>query len=128
MGCCDETLERRRRTRTSDQKIEIADSILAAPQTARSGDFLDAAGFGKIRNQLASHLLSEVEQKPAGALAILRDGFQHLLFQLGAHTRQLAQLLFFADALQLIDGGHFVMLVDQRDALRAQALNLEEFE
>ena len=127
-GMLDESLQRVGRAGTGDEKIEIADGVLTAPQAAGCRDFFDAAGFGKIGDQLAGHLLSEVEQEAAGALAILRDGLEHLLFQLGAHARQLAQLLLLADALQLVDGGDFVVLVNQRDALRAEALDLEQLE
>ena len=86
------------------------------------------AGFRKIRDQFRRDLLPEAQQETAGALAILRDRLEHLLFQLGAHARQLAQLLLLADALQLVDGGDLVVLVDQRDALRAQALDLQQLE
>ena len=57
-----------------------------------------------------------------------RDGAQHLLFELGAHARQLAQLLLLAEALQFVDGADVEVLEDQRDALGAEALDLEELE
>ena len=53
---------------------------------------------------------------------------QDLLFELGAHARQLAQLLLAADALQIVDGADVVVLEQQRDALRAQALDLQQLE
>jgi len=36
--------------------------------------------------------------------------------------------LLIADALQFVDGGDLVVLVDQRDTLRAQALDLEKLQ
>ena len=78
----------------------------------------------KIRNQFVGGFLAEAQQEAAGALAILRDGFENLLFELGAHAGQLAQLLLLADPLQVVDGGDFVVLVEQRDAFGAEALDL----
>ena len=61
-------------------------------------------------------------------MAVLRDGTEHLLFELGAHARQHAQLLLAAEPLQLVDGADAVVLEDEGDALGAEPLNLEEFE
>ena len=59
--------------------------------------------------QFVGHVFGVAQQVAAGALAVLRDGAQHLLFQLGAHARQLAQLLLAAQALQFVDGADLVM-------------------
>jgi len=41
-------------------------------------------------DRLAGNALRIAQQVPAGALAVLRDGAQDLLFELRAHARQLA--------------------------------------
>ena len=127
-GVVDEALERFGGARAGDQQIEIADGFLAAAQAAGGRDLIDAAGFRKIRDQFVGGFLAEAQQEAAGALAVLRDGSEHLLFELGAHARQLAQLLLLADALQIVDGGDFVMLVEQRDAFGAEALDVQQVE
>ena len=68
------------------------------------------------------------EQVAAAVHAVLGDAAQHLLLELGAHARQHAQLLFQAQALQLIDGADAVVLEDQGDALGAESLDLQEFQ
>ena len=111
-----------------DQQVEVADCILAAPQAAGSRDLIQAAGFRQIRNQFVGGFLAEAQQESAGALAVLRDGFEDLLLKFRAHARKLAQFLLLADPFQIVDGGHFVMLVKQRDALRSQALDAQQLE
>ena len=51
----------------------------------------------RILDQFGGHAVGEAQQEAAGALPVLRDGAQHLLFELGAHARQLAQLLLLAE-------------------------------
>src|ERR1022692_5050846 len=80
-----------------DKEIEIADSILAAPKAAGSRDLIQAAGFRQIRDQFVGGFLAEAQQKSAGSLAVLRNGFEDLLLKFGAHAGQLAQLLLLAD-------------------------------
>ena len=62
-----------------------------------------------------------------GTLPICGDRTQHFLFELGAHARQLAQLLVAAETLQLIDGADAVVLEDERNAFGSQTLDLQEF-
>ena len=124
----DESFKRHRRSRTGDEQIEIADGFLPPAQASGGADFFESFAFGQIGHQLVSHALAEVEQEPSRALSVLRDGTQHFLFELGAHARQLAQFLFAADALQVVDGRDLEMLVEQRDALRAEPLDLQQLE
>ena len=81
------------RRRTGNQQVQIADGFPAAAQAARGRDLLDAGRLAEIGGELVSHVFGVTQQIPASALAILRDRLQHLLFQLGAHARQHAQLL-----------------------------------
>ena len=124
----DEAFERGGRRRAGDQQIEIAHRLAPAPQAAGGGDGVDARHLAQHLAQFGGDAFGVAQQKAAGALAILRDGAQHLLFELGAHARQLAQFLLLAEALQFVDGADAEVLEDQRDALRAEALDLEELE
>jgi hypothetical protein len=72
--------------------------------------------------------LSEAEQETAGALAVVADGLEHLLFEFRSHARQAAQFLFTAEALEFVDGADAEVFPDEGDALGAESLNLEEFE
>ena len=81
-----------------------------------------------VGDQFGGHAFGVAQQVAAGAQAVLRDGAQHLLFQLGAHARQHAQLLLLAEAFQLVDGADAVVLEDERDALRPEPLDFEELE
>ena len=110
-------------------KIEIADGFAPAPQ-APAGVMASTPGVCRqMLDQIRRPCSRPIAQQIASAaLAILRDGAQHLLFQLRAHARQLAQLLFPAEAFQFVDGADVEVLEDQRDALGAQALDLEELE
>ena len=82
----------------------------------------------QVLDQLRRHALGVAQQIAAGALPVLRDRAQHLLFQLRAHARQHAQLLLLAEPLQLVDRADAVMLENQRDALRTEPLDLEELQ
>ncbi len=72
--------------------------------------------------------MPEIESEPARALLMPLNRAQHLLFQLRAHARQLAQLLLAADAFQIVDAGNLIMLIQQRDALGTQALNFQQLQ
>src|ERR1700677_3778967 len=65
-GMLNETFQRFGSTGSGDEKIEIADGFLAAPEAARGGDLFDAAGLGKIRDQLARDAMTVIQQEPAG--------------------------------------------------------------
>ena len=81
-----------------------------------------------MRDELFGELLGGVEQETAADAAIVFDGFQQLLLVLFAHARQFANLSFarqFFDSVEIAD---LVGAPDQRDRLRTEALNLEQFE
>jgi hypothetical protein len=67
-------------------------------------------------------------QIPPRAPAIVGDRPQHLLLELRAHARQIAQLLLDAELLELVDRSRRVVLEDERDALGPEPLNLQKFE
>ncbi len=108
---------------TSGEQIQIADSLLAAPQTPRRRDLLETAAFGEVWNYLIGRSLAEAHQESARALPVLRDRLQNLLFELRAHARQFAQLLLFADPLQIIDGCDFMVFPQQGDAFGPESLD-----
>ena len=96
LGEAHKTFQHVSRCGTGDQQIEIAHGFATAPQAAGGGNLLDTRRLAQVAGQLARHVLGIAQQIAAGALAVLRDGFEHLLFQLGAHARQHAQLLIEA--------------------------------
>jgi hypothetical protein len=57
----------------------------------------------------------------------LRDRFENLLFELRAHARQRAKLLIQAELFQIVDGGDPEMLDDERDRLRPEPLDFQQF-
>ncbi len=77
---------------------------------------------------LGRGVIGEAQQEPPAALLVLRDAAQHFLFQLRAHPRQRAQFLFPAQAFQIVHRLHLEMFEEQRNTLRPQTLNLQEFE
>src|ERR1700729_2663186 len=124
----DETLQGIRRAGTGREQIQIADGIFPAPQAPRRCNLLEAAAFGKIGNYLISRSLAEAHQESSGPLAVLLDRLQNLLFELRAHAWQFAQLLLFADPLQIVDGRYLMMFPEQGDAFGAESLDSEQFE
>ena len=122
-----EAFERGGGLRPRHQQIQIAHRLASPPQTAGRSDHIDAGHLPQILDQFGSHGLGVTEQIAAATLAISRDRPQHLLFELSAHARQPAELLLLAELLQFIDGADVKMFEDQRDALRTQSLNLQEF-
>ena len=124
----DEALERGGGGGSGDQQVEIADGLAAAPQAAGGGDGLDARHLAQHFAEFGGDAFGVAQQIAAGALPVSRDGAQHLLFELGAHARQVAQLLLLAEPLQFVDGADVEVLEDERDALGAEALDLQELE
>ena len=124
----DEAVERRGGVRAGDQQVEIAYGFAPAPQAAGGGHGFHTGHGTELGHEFGGHGIGIAEQITAAALAVLGDGAKHLLFQLGAHAREHAQLLFAAEALELIHGADAVVFQDEGDALGAEPLNLEEFE
>ena len=124
----DESVQRTGRSGTGDEKIQIADGFLAPPHASRGADFFEALALGEIGHQLVRHAMAEIETISPRALFILRDGAQNFLFKLRAHARQIPQLLFPANAFQIVDAGHLEMLEQQRDALGTQPLDFQQLQ
>ena len=93
----DEAFERRGGIGAGDQQVQIAHRFAAAAQAAGGRDRFHAGNLPQVVDQLRRHAFGVAQQVAAGALAVLRDGAQHLLFQLGAHARQHAQFLLLAE-------------------------------
>ena len=70
----------------------------------------------------------ERQQEPAGTAAILLNGPKDLLFEFCSHSGQCPQLLFIANPLQIVDGADSKMLEQEGNALRPEALNLQQLE
>ena len=113
---------------TGDQQIEVAHGLAAAAQAAGGRDGFHAGDLLEVGGQLFGHGLGVAEQIAAAALAVLGDGAQHLLFELGAHAGKDSQFLFGAEPLELVHGADAEVFEDEGDALGAEPLNLEEFE
>src|SRR5262249_46637475 len=128
LAVVDEALERRTRIGAGNQQVEISDGFLAAPQAAGWSDFLDAGSFFQVGAELGSKAVGVIEQKASGTAAVLLDGSQDLLLELLAHARQQPEFSLFADPLEVIDRAHPIVLVDQRDSLGTEALDLEQLE
>src|SRR5450432_4100717 len=79
------------------------------------------------RRKLPRGLVGKAEQVPAGSQPVLGDRPENLLFQLGAHARQLAKLPVHAQLFQFVDRMNLEVLEQQSDALGAQPLYLQEF-
>src|SRR5580658_5970967 len=120
------TLERVGRPRPGYQKVQIADRLLAAPQASDRLYLFETPAFRQVGYQFVRRLRGEAQQESARSLAVLRDRFEHLFFELRAHARQLAQFFFPAQALQFVNARNLEMLVYESDAFRPQALNLEQ--
>src|SRR5947209_1234647 len=101
-GILDKSLQRSLGAWSGCKQVQIADRVLTPAQASSSGDLLQPAGFRKILDQFGPNAVTEAQQKSSRALPVLRDRSQHLLFELGAHARQFAQFLLFADALQIV--------------------------
>ena len=111
-----------------DQDVEVADGFASAAQRAGGRDLFDSGRRQQMRNQLLGQLLGRVEQKPSADAAIVFDRLQQLLFMLFAHARQFANLSFARQLFDAIEIADLVGAPDQGDRLRAEALNLEQFE
>ena len=81
-------VERRGGVRPGDQQVQIAHRLAPAPQAAGGCDGVHAGRLPQRLDQFGRHALGVAQQVAAGAHAVLRDGAQHLLLQLGAHARQ----------------------------------------
>ncbi len=127
LGMRDECFERIRRAGSGDQEIEIADGFASAAQAAGGSDFFDVDGAEIIR-QLIGDALREAQQESARALAVAGDGAQDFFLELRAHARKLAEFLFAAQALQIVDGGAAVSFKQQADAFGAESLDLQKLQ
>src|SRR5205807_3552777 len=56
----------------------------------------------------------------------LHDALPIFLFELRAHSGQVAQLLVEAEALELINGADVIVLEEERDALGAESLDFQQ--
>ena len=86
------------------------------------GNFLD------IVRELFGFGFGGVDQEAAADAAVVFDRLQQLGFVLLAHARQFANLAFARQFLDAVDVADFVGAPDQRDGLRAEALNLQQLQ
>ena len=86
------------------------------------------ANLRKVLGQLFGLSFGGVDQEAAADAAIVFDRLQQLRFVLLAHAGQFADLSFARKFLDAIDVADFVGAPDQRDGLRAQALNLQQLQ
>ncbi len=114
------------RGRTGDQQIHVADGLATPAHTAGDSHLLHSGQFGQVGGHFLGLIFCEVEQETPGAAAILLDAPEYFLFELGAHAGQGAQLLLFADTLQVVHRAHAEMFDQQRDALGPQPLDLQK--
>ena len=118
----------RRRVRTGNQKVQVADCFLAAPQASGRRHPVHTRNRLQRLGQFARRSVCHAEQETAGTQTVLRNAPQNLLFQFGAHARQIPQFLVYAELLQFVDAFKVGMLQQGANAFWSQALNSEEFQ
>ena len=121
-------IQRHHRIRPSYQNIDVANRLFSPPQTPRRANRFHPWQTREQLLQFFRRRGSEVDQKTPRAPPVYRDRLQDLLFQLRPHPWQFAQLLFAAQALQIVDRTHAKSLDQHRDTLRPQPLDLQHLQ
>ena len=84
--------------------------------------------FFRYVDELFGFGLAGVDEEAAADAAVVFDGLQQLGFVLLAHAGEFADFSFAREFLDAIDIADFVGAPDERDGLRAEALNLQQLQ
>ena len=111
-----------------DENIQVADGFAPAAQRTGGRDFLYPRNRQQMLHQFFRQFFGRVEQESSRDAAIVFNRLKQLQFVLFAHARQRADLAFARQLLHALEVADLIGAPDQRNRLRPQTLNLEQFE
>ena len=116
------------RVGTGDEDVEVADRVAATAEAAGGFDAFNPGERPEFLRQFPGDTDAIGKKEAARAFSVSLNGAEDFFFEFGTHAGESAELLLAADAFEVVDGLHAVVLVEKGDAFGTEALDFEQLQ